>query len=211
MKSRRKAIVLGRLPKNGLYTRFGRQRTTVRRARRAMRRSGRNVAAGFEAATLMAKRRTESCFGTLVSIRVKDRGIPIRVEIETRAFVRPQTEADGRGCARVAEVRARTRTDATEKGWNLYVCGNGGMKPRHADLLASDLDEDTVIKYLDRFIMYYIATADRLTRTSVWLDKMEGGIDYLREVIIGDRLGICDELERQMSELVRTTAANGPT
>jgi nitrite reductase (NADH) large subunit len=70
--------------------------------------------------------------------------------------------------------------------------------------LASDLDEETVIKYLDRFIMYYIATADRLTRTSVWLDKMEGGIDYLRDVVVNDRLGICEELERQMAELVRT-------
>jgi nitrite reductase (NADH) large subunit len=28
---------------------------------------------------------------------------------------------------------------ATEKGWNLYVCGNGGMKPRHAELFATDL------------------------------------------------------------------------
>ena len=48
---------------------------------------------------------------------------------------------------------------ATEKGWNLYVCGNGGMKPRHADLLAADLDHDTIIKYLDRFMMFYIRTA----------------------------------------------------
>ena len=71
---------------------------------------------------------------------------------------------------------------ATEKGWNLYVCGNGGMKPRHADLLAADLDKDTLIQYLDRFIMFYIRTADKLQRTSVWLENMEGGIDYLRSV-----------------------------
>lgn len=91
---------------------------------------------------------------------------------------------------------------ATENGWNLYVCGNGGAKPRHADLLAGDLAEETAIQYIDRFLMYYIQTADRLTRTSVWLEKMEGGIDYLREVLINDRLGICDELERQMQFLV---------
>jgi nitrite reductase (NADH) large subunit len=93
---------------------------------------------------------------------------------------------------------------ATEKGYNLYVCGNGGAKPRHADLLAMDLDEDTALKYIDRFLMFYISTADRLTRTSVWLDKMEGGIDYLRSVIIEDRLGICEQLEQDMQHLVDT-------
>jgi nitrite reductase (NADH) large subunit len=93
---------------------------------------------------------------------------------------------------------------ATEKGYNLYVCGNGGAKPRHADLLVADLDEETALKYIDRFLMYYIQTADRLTRTSVWLEKMEGGIDYLRDVVINDRLGICAELEQQMQFLVDT-------
>ncbi len=72
---------------------------------------------------------------------------------------------------------------ATEKGWNLYVCGNGGMKPRHAELLAADLDRPTLIRYVDRFLMFYIRTADRLQRTSVWRDNLEGGLDYLKEVI----------------------------
>ena len=91
---------------------------------------------------------------------------------------------------------------ATEKGYNLYVCGNGGARPRHADLLASDLDEETAVRYLDRFLMYYIRTADRLTRTSVWLESLEGGIEYLRDVIVSDRLGIAGELERQMQAFV---------
>ena len=91
---------------------------------------------------------------------------------------------------------------ATEKGYNLYVCGNGGVRPRHADLLAADLDEETALQYLDRFLMYYIRTADRLTRTSVWLENLEGGIEYLRDVIVNDRLGIADELEEQMQGLV---------
>jgi nitrite reductase (NADH) large subunit len=91
---------------------------------------------------------------------------------------------------------------ATEKGYNLYVCGNGGARPRHADLLAADLDEATALRYLDRFLMYYIRTADRLTRTSVWLENMEGGIAYLRDVIVNDRLGIAAELEQQMQGLV---------
>ncbi|MBV9124034.1 MAG: nitrite reductase small subunit NirD, partial [Planctomycetes bacterium] len=88
--------------------------------------------------------------------------------------------------------------------WNLYVCGNGGAKPRHADLLAADLDADTCLRYIDRFLMYYTQTADRLTRTSVWLEKLEGGIQRLREVIIDDCLGICDELEKQMQYFVDT-------
>src|SRR6185369_8587444 len=93
---------------------------------------------------------------------------------------------------------------ATEKGWNLYVCGNGGAKPRHAELLAADIDADTCIKYIDRFLMYYTQTADRLTRTAVWLEKMEGGIENLKEVIIHDKLGLCAELEKQMQFFVDT-------
>ncbi len=84
------------------------------------------------------------------------------------------------------------------------MCGNGGMKPRHADLFATDLDDATLIKYIDRFLMFYIRTADRLQRTSVWLNGLEGGLDYLREVIIDDKLGIAAELEAQMALLLDT-------
>ncbi len=93
---------------------------------------------------------------------------------------------------------------ATEKGWNVYVCGNGGMKPRHADLLAADVDSATAIRYLDRFLMFYIRTADRLTRTSVWLEKMEGGIDHLHDVVVNDSLRIAAQLEHEMQKLVDT-------
>jgi len=110
------------------------------------------------------------------------------------------------GCAReCAEARSKDfGIIATEKGWNLYVCGNGGMNPRHADLFASDIDRETVIKYTDRFLMYYIKTADRLERTSTWLTKLEGGLEKLKDVVINDSLGICDELESQMQHLIDT-------
>ncbi len=88
---------------------------------------------------------------------------------------------------------------ATEKGWNLYVCGNGGMRPRHADLFATDIDDDTLIKYIDRVLMFYIRTADRLQRTSVWLENLEGGLNYLKEVVIDDKLDIGRELEDDMT------------
>lgn len=93
---------------------------------------------------------------------------------------------------------------ATEKGWNLYVCGNGGAKPRHAELLASDLDDETCIQLIDRFLMLYIRTADKLERTATWFNKLEGGIEYLRDVIMNDSLGICTELEAEMQHLVDT-------
>src|SRR5690606_33612658 len=79
---------------------------------------------------------------------------------------------------------------ATEKGWNLYVGGNGGARPQHAKLLVADVDTETCIKLVDRFLMYYIRTADPLTRTATWLNKMEGGLEYLRDVIVNDSLGI---------------------
>ena len=108
------------------------------------------------------------------------------------------------GCTReCAEAQSKdVGVIATEKGWNLYVCGNGGMKPRHAELLASDLDRATLIRYIDRFLMFYIRTADRLQRTSVWRDNLEGGLDYLKQVVCEDRLGIGAELEADMQRVV---------
>jgi nitrite reductase (NADH) large subunit len=84
------------------------------------------------------------------------------------------------------------------------VCGNGGAKPRHADLLVTDIDQDTAVRYIDRFLMYYCTTADKLMRTAPWLDQLEGGIDHLRDVVIDDKLDICDELERMMQNVVDT-------
>ncbi|MDT4854244.1 Nitrite reductase [NAD(P)H] [compost metagenome] len=91
---------------------------------------------------------------------------------------------------------------ATEKGWNLYVCGNGGSKPQHAQLLATDLDKESCIRLIDRFLMFYIKTADPLTRTATWLNKLEGGMPYLKAVLIEDSLGIGEELENSMKFLI---------
>lgn len=105
------------------------------------------------------------------------------------------------GCTReCAEAQSKDiGVIATERGWNLYVCGNGGMRPRHADLFATDLDDDTLIRYIDRLLMFYVRTGDRLQRTSVWLEGMEGGLDYLKSVIIDDSLGVAAELESAMT------------
>jgi nitrite reductase (NADH) large subunit len=110
------------------------------------------------------------------------------------------------GCTReCAEAQSKdVGIIATEKGWNLYVCGNGGMKPRHAELIASDLDRETLVRYIDRFLMFYVRTADRLQRTSVWRENLEGGLDYLRDVVIHDKLGIAAELEAEMQHVVNT-------
>ncbi len=167
------------------------------------------VNAGFESGHAYGKalRTVKSCVGTTwCRYGVQDSvGFAIRVENRYKGIRSPhKVKAAVSGCIReCAEAQGKDfGIIATEKGWNLYVCGNGGAKPRHADLLAADLDEETCIKYIDRFLMYYIQSADRLTRTSVWLEKMEGGIERLREIIIDDCLGICDELEKQMQFLV---------
>lgn len=110
------------------------------------------------------------------------------------------------GCTReCAEAQSKDiGVIATDKGWNLYVCGNGGMRPRHADLFATDLDDATLIRYIDRVLMLYVRTGDRLQRTSVWLESLEGGLEYLRQVVINDSLGIAAELEAQMRHIVGT-------
>jgi len=167
------------------------------------------IEAGFESGHAYGKslRTVKSCVGSSwCRFGVQDSvGFAIRVELRYRGLRSPhKLKGAVSGCVReCAEAQSKDfGLIATEKGYNLYVCGNGGARPRHADLLASDLDEDTAIQYLDRFLMYYIRTADRLTRTSVWLESMDGGIDYLRDVIINDRLGIAAELERQMQSHV---------
>ena len=110
------------------------------------------------------------------------------------------------GCTReCAEAQSKDiGVIATETGWNLYVCGNGGMRPRHADLFATDLDDEMLVKLIDRVLMFYVRTADRLQRTSVWMENMEGGLDYLKDVVINDTLGICDDLESGMTRVVGT-------
>ena len=169
------------------------------------------VVAGFESGHAYGKalRTVKSCVGTTwCRYGVQDSvGFAIRVENRYKGLRAPhKIKSAVSGCVReCAEAQSKDfGIIATEKGWNLYVCGNGGAKPRHADLLVADIDEETCIRYIDRFLMYYIQTADRLTRTSVWLEKMEGGIDHLRDVIVNDRLGIVADLERQMAFLVDT-------
>ena len=102
-----------------------------------------------------------------------------------------------------AEARSKdVDVIATEKGWNIYVCGNGGMRPRHADLFATDLSDDILIRHIDRFLMFYVRTADRLQRTSVWLENLDGGLDYLKDVVINDKLNIGSELEAEMASVI---------
>ncbi|HKV20120.1 MAG TPA: nitrite reductase large subunit NirB [Mycobacterium sp.] len=108
------------------------------------------------------------------------------------------------GCAReCAEARSKdVGVIATENGWNLYVGGNGGMTPRHAELLAGDLDDDTLVRYIDRFLMFYIRTADRLQRTAPWVEQLEGGLEHLRDVVCNDSLGLAADFEEAMARHV---------
>jgi NAD(P)H-dependent nitrite reductase large subunit/NAD(P)H-dependent nitrite reductase small subunit len=169
------------------------------------------VNAGFESGHAYAKslRTVKSCVGsTWCRYGVQDSvGYAIRVEHRYKGIRAPhKIKMAVSGCIReCAEAQGKdVGLIATENGYNLYVCGNGGSKPRHADLLASDLDEDTALRYIDRFLAYYIMTADRLTRTSVWLEKLEGGIDHIRDVVVADKLGIAAELEALTQRLVDT-------
>ena len=166
------------------------------------------INAGFESGHAYAKalRMAKTCVGsTWCRFGVGDSvGLGVELENRYKGIRAPHKFKLGvSGCTReCAEAQGKDiGVIATEKGWNLYVCGNGGMKPRHADLLAADLDKETLIRYLDRFIMFYIRTADKLQRTSVWLENLEGGINYLRSVIIEDKLGVNAELENEMARI----------
>jgi nitrite reductase (NADH) large subunit len=171
----------------------------------------RMVEAGLESGHAYGKalRTVKSCVGTTwCRYGVQDSvGFAIRIENRYKGIRAPhKIKAAVSGCIReCAEAQCKDfGLVATEQGYNLYVCGNGGAKPRHADLLAASISEETALKYIDRFIAYYITTADKLTRTSVWLEKLEGGIDHLREVVIDDKLGLCAEFDELIQNLVET-------
>lgn len=167
------------------------------------------IAAGFETGHAYGKsvRTVKACVGsTWCRYGVLDSmGSAINIENRYKGLRSPhKIKFAVSGCTReCAEAQSKdVGVIATEHGWNLYVCGNGGMRPRHADLLATELDDETLIKYIDRFLMFYIRTADKLQRTSVWLESLEGGLDYLKEVVCEDSLGLGEELEAQMQLVV---------
>lgn len=167
------------------------------------------IAEGFESGHAYGKalRTIKSCVGsTWCRYGVQD-SVSFAIFIENRyKGLRAPHKIKGAvsGCIReCAEAQSKDfGIIATEKGWNLYVCGNGGSRPQHAKLLVTDVDTETCVKLVDRFLMFYIRTADPLMRTATWLNKMEGGLDYLRDVIVNDSLGIADQLEKEMRELI---------
>ena len=169
------------------------------------------IDAGFESGQAYGKslRTVKSCVGsTWCRFGLHD-SVTFAIDIENRyrGLRSPhKLKSAVSGCIReCAEANSKDfGIIATERGWNLFVCGNGGSKPAHAKLLAADIDSETVIKYIDRFLMFYIKTAEPLTRTSVWLAKMEGGIDYLREVVVHDTLGMAAEWEPEMQTFVNS-------
>ena len=167
------------------------------------------VDAGFETGHAYGKslRTVKSCVGNnWCRYGVDDSvGLALRLEDRYKGVRSPHKIKMGvSGCTReCAEAQSKDfGIIATENGWNLFVCGNGGMTPRHGELFATDLDTDTVVKYIDRIIMFYIKTADKLQRTSKWRESLEGGLEYLQAVIIEDSLGIAEELESQMQLLI---------
>ncbi|OBF59735.1 nitrite reductase large subunit [Mycobacterium sp. 852002-53434_SCH5985345] len=155
-----------------------------------------------------ALRTVKSCVGTDWCRYGQQDSVQLAIDLELRyrGLRAPHKIKMGvSGCAReCAEARSKdVGVIATEKGWNLYVGGNGGMTPKHAQLLASDLDTETLVRYVDRFVMYYIRTADRLQRTAPWVDSLEGGLDHVREVVCEDSLGLADEFEAAMERHVQ--------
>src|SRR5690606_26835254 len=129
-------------------------------------------------------------------------GLAVELELRYRGLRSPHKIKLGvSGCAReCAEARAKdVGIIATDKGWNLYVGGNGGFTPRHARLLAEDLDTQTLVRTVDRFLMYYVRTADRLQRTAAWIEEVEGGLDGVRAVVLEDSLGIAADLDAAMA------------
>lgn len=167
------------------------------------------IAAGFESGQAYGKslRTVKSCVGSRFCRFGQGDSVQLAIDLELRyrGLRAPHKIKGGvSGCLReCAEARGKDiGVIATAGGWNLYVCGNGGTDPRHAELLASDLSAAELFALIDRFLMYYVRTGERLERTSAWLERLGGGTARLREVLIEDSLGICAELEEQLERHV---------
>lgn len=167
------------------------------------------IAAGFESGHAYGKalRTVKSCVGTTWCRYGVQDAVSFAVEVENRykGLRAPHKfKSAVSGCTReCAEAQSKDfGIIATENGWNLYVCGNGGSKPQHAQLLATDINSATCLQLIDRFLMFYIKTAEPLNRTATWLNKLEGGMSYLKAVIVDDSLGICADLEQEMQTLI---------
>ena len=208
-----KLIVIGQVARDfGLYTKItGGQRIDMFGARVDQLPGiwARLVEAGFESGHAYGKalRTVKSCVGsTWCRYGVQDSvRMAIDLELRYRGLRSPhKLKSAVSGCAReCAEAMGKDfGVIATSGGWNLYVGGNGGAAPRHADLLAQDLSDAELVRLTDRFLMFYIRTADRLERTSAWLERIEGGLGHVRDVVVHDSLGLCDELEALMADHV---------
>jgi nitrite reductase (NADH) large subunit len=169
------------------------------------------VDAGFESGQAYGKalRNVKSCVGsTWCRFGVQDSvSMAVNLELRYRGLRAPHKFKFGvSGCAReCAEARGKdVGVIATDKGWNMYVGGNGGFQPTHAQLLAGDLDDETLVRYIDRYLMYYIRTADRLQRTARWIEDLDGGLHHVRDVVVNDSLGLGEELEAAMARHVDT-------
>lgn len=169
------------------------------------------VKAGMESGHGYAKslRTIKSCVGsTFCRFGIGDSvGLAIRLENRYKSIRSPHKLKSGvSGCIReCAEAQNKDfGLIATDKGYNIFVGGNGGSKPRHSELLIKDCPLEDVVPVLDRYLMFYIRTADKLQRTARWMETLPGGIKYLQQVILDDKLGIAKDLEREMEVLVAT-------
>jgi len=203
-------LVIGQVAQDfGLYTKItGGQRIDLFGARLEQLPAiwRRLVDAGFESGHAYGKavRTVKSCVGsTWCRYGVQDSvGLAVALELRYRGLRAPHKIKLGvSGCAReCAEARSKdVGVIATENGWNLYVGGNGGFTPRHAQLFAEDLDTDTLVRTIDRFLMYYVRTADRLQRTAPWMESVEGGLEAVRAVVLEDSLGVAADLDAAMA------------
>ncbi|MCW2606830.1 MAG: nitrite reductase large subunit, partial [Frankiales bacterium] len=206
-------IVIGQVAKDfGLYTKItGGQRIDLFGARQEQlpRIWKRLVDAGMESGHAYGKslRTVKSCVGsTWCRYGVQDSTtLAIDLELRYRGLRSPHKVKMGvSGCAReCAEARSKDiGIIATDSGWNLYVGGNGGFRPRHADLFLTDVDTETLVRTIDSVLMFYVFTADRLQRTAPWIEGLEGGLDHLRAVVVDDSLGLCAELDAAMERHV---------
>lgn len=69
-------------------------------------------------------------------------------------------------------------------GWEVFIGGNGGIKPRIADSFCKIKTDEELIEVCSAVMQYYRETGNYLERTSEWVERM--GLEQIQMVILNN-------------------------
>lgn len=69
-------------------------------------------------------------------------------------------------------------------GWEVFIGGNGGIKPRIADSFCKVKTDEELVEVCSAVMQYYRETGNYLERTSEWVERI--GLEQIQQVILNN-------------------------